>query len=242
MPSSGWWLASTPIDPTLVRVETISTSSLNTSPSGVRTSARNFVRAMTDSGAGGPLALVGRLDDLVDAALHEEGRLGEVVVLAVDDLAEGPHGLLDRDVRARRAGERLGDVERLGQEALDLAGALHRDLVLVGELVDAEDRDDVLELAVALEDLLHPRGDVVVLLADEVGLEDRRRRVERVDGGIDALLGDRPRQRGRRVEVGEHRRGRRVGEVVGRDVDRLDRRDRARAGRGDPLLQLAHLG
>src|SRR3954449_9731538 len=188
MPSSGWWLASTPIEPTAVRVETISTSSLNTSPSGVRTSTRNLVRATTS-------ALVRGLDDLVDAALHEERRLRQVVVLAVDDLAERAHRVVDRDVRSRRAGERLGDVERLRQEALDLARALHRHLVLVGELVDAQDGDDVLELAVALEDLLHLRGDVVVLLPDDVGLEDRRRRVQRVDRRVDALLGDRARQR-----------------------------------------------
>ena len=36
--------------------------------------------------------------------------------------------------------------------------------------------------------------------------------------------------------------GRRVGEVVGGDVDRLHRRDRALARRGDALLELAHLG
>src|SRR5919202_4693189 len=193
MPSSGWWCASTPIEPTVVRVETISTSSLNTSPSGVRTSTRNLVRAMPG------LALVRGLDDLVDAALHEERRLGQLVVLAVDDLAERAHGLVDRDIRAGRAGERLGDVERLRQEALDLARALHRDLVLVGELVDAEDRDDVLQLLVALQDLLDARGDLVVLLADDVRLEDRRRRVERIDGGVDALLGDRAREHGGRV-------------------------------------------
>ena len=73
-------------------------------------------------------------------------------------------------------------------------------------------------------------------------LEDRRGRVERVDRRVDALLGDRPRQRRGRVEVGERRRRRRVGEVVGGHVDRLDRGHRALAGRGDPLLQLAHLG
>ena len=50
------------------------------------------------------------------------------------------------------------------------------------------------------------------------------------------------RQRRRRVEVGEHGRRRGVGEVVGRDVDRLDRGDRALARRGDALLELAHLG
>ena len=60
--------------------------------------------------------------------------------------------------------------------------------------------------------------------------------------GIDALLGDRPRQRRGRVEVGEHRGRRRVGEVVGRHVDGLDRGDRALPGRGDPLLELTHLG
>ena len=40
----------------------------------------------------------------------------------------------------------------------------------------------------------------------------------------------------------ERVRRRRVGEVVGRHVDRLHRRDRAGARRRDPLLQLAHLG
>ena len=47
---------------------------------------------------------------------------------------------------------------------------------------------------------------------------------------------------GRRVEVGERGGRRRVGEVVGGHVDRLHRRDRALVRRGDPLLQLAHLG
>ena len=44
------------------------------------------------------------------------------------------------------------------------------------------------------------------------------------------------------VEVRERRCGRGVGEVVCGNVDRLDRGDRAVLGRGDALLQLAHLG
>ena len=44
--SSGWWLASTPMLPTVVRVDSISTSSLKASPSGVRTSTVNGVRAI----------------------------------------------------------------------------------------------------------------------------------------------------------------------------------------------------
>ena len=41
--------------------------------------------------------------------------------------------------------------------------------------------------------------------------------------------------------MGERGRRRRVGQVVGGDVDRLDRGDRALLGRGDPLLERAHV-
>ena len=52
---------------------------------------------------------------------------------------------------------------------------------------------------------------------------------------------DRTAQRRRRVEVRERRGRGRVGQVVCGDVDRLQRRDRVTAGRGDALLELAHL-
>jgi hypothetical protein len=51
------------------------------------------------------------------------------------------------------AGELLGDVERLAKEALDLAGAADDQLVLFAQLVHAEDGDDVLQVAVALQHL-----------------------------------------------------------------------------------------
>ena len=53
---------------------------------------------------------------------------------------------------------------------------------------------------------------------------------------------DRARQHGRGVEVGEGGRRRRIGQVVGGHVDRLHRGDRALVGRGDALLQVAHVG
>jgi hypothetical protein len=43
IPSSGVWFARMPMEPTSVRVDTISTSSLKSSPSGVSTSTRNLV-------------------------------------------------------------------------------------------------------------------------------------------------------------------------------------------------------
>src|SRR3954471_22867966 len=99
-------------------------------------------------------------------------------MLAVEDLAEASHRLRDRHELAAAAGELLGDEERLREESLDLARPRDRLLVLVGELVDAENGDDVLELLVALQHLLDLRRGAVVLLADDVGLEDRRGRIE----------------------------------------------------------------
>src|SRR4051794_10774493 len=131
MPSSGVCCARMPMEPTSVRVDTISTSSLKSSPSGVSTSTLNLEAI--------PLGLLRGLDHVVDRALQEERGLRHVVVLALDDLVERAHRLGDRDVLARGAGELLGDVERLREEALDLAGTLDGDLVLVRELVDAED-------------------------------------------------------------------------------------------------------
>src|SRR3712207_3183703 len=95
-----------------------------------------------------PLAL-----DVLEPAAHEERLLGDLVVLPVGDLVERLDGVLDRDRRPLDAGELLGDVGVLRQEALDASGAVDDDLVLLGELVHPEDRDDVLQLLVALQDL-----------------------------------------------------------------------------------------
>ena len=116
------------------------------------------------------------------------------------------------------------------------------ELVLVGQLVHPEDRDDVLQILVALQDLLNRGRDAVVVGGDDPGLERPRGRVERIHRRVDPLLDDRARERRRRVEVRERVRGRRVGEVVGRHVDRLHRGDRAGRRRRDPLLELSHLG
>src|SRR6266568_7529320 len=81
---------------------------------------------------------------VLQPAAHEERLLGEVVVLALGELLERLHGLLDRYERTLDAGELLGYEGVLGQEALDPPGPADGDLVFLGELVHAEDRDDVL--------------------------------------------------------------------------------------------------
>src|SRR5829696_5942246 len=161
------------MSPSVAGSMTASTSPENSTRSGATSS--NWKVAIDGStcrpclaGRGGSRRLgceaLGLLDRLLDGADHVEGGLGKVVVLALDQALEALDGVLEGDELAGGAGEDLGDEERLRQEALDLAGARHRHLVLFRELVHAEDGDDVLQRLVALERLLHLPGDRVVLL------------------------------------------------------------------------------
>src|SRR5262249_2800941 len=108
---------------------------------------------------------------VVDRAGHLEGLLGQVVALALEDLVEAAHGVLARAEDALHAGERGRDVERLAHELLDLAGARDRELVVLGQLIHAENGNDVLKVLVALQDALDLAGDLVVALADDGGRE-----------------------------------------------------------------------
>src|ERR1700722_2512633 len=120
------------------------------------------------------------LDRLLDGADHVEGGLRQVVVFALAQTLEATQGVGEIDEDARRAGEHLGDVERLRQEALDLARARDRELVLFRKLIHAQDRDDVLQGLVALQNLLHLPGDGVMLLADDQRREQARGGIERI--------------------------------------------------------------
>src|SRR5262249_25499888 len=102
--------------------------------------------------------------------------------------------------------------------------------------------DDVLQRFVGLQYALYVARNGVVLLADDARIEHTRGRVERVDGRVDAELGNLPRQHRRRVEMGKRRGRRRVGQVVGRHVDRLHRGDRALLRAGDAFFQGSEIG
>src|SRR5688572_14741230 len=109
---------------------------------------------------------LGRLDGLLDAAHHVERLLGQVVVLALENLLEGADGVLERHELALAARELLADEERLRQHPLDAPRAGDDALVVFGQLFHAQDRDDVLQVLIALEDALAVAGDLVMLLAD----------------------------------------------------------------------------
>ena len=72
-----------------------------------------------------------------------------------------------------------------------------------------------------LKNLLHSTCNLVMLLADNVWVEDSRRGVEWVDGGVDAQLGNASWQHSRGIEVSKRRGRGRVCQVVSWHVDCL---------------------
>src|SRR6185503_13739025 len=187
--TSGACRASTPISPAAPGTISMWASPWKTGPSGVTSSTSNVGWSATSAisrqygerpSRGRLLHRPRTLDYVLDRADHVEGRLGHVVVLALDDRVEAGDRVLELHVLARRARELLGDEVRLREEPLDLPRPRHDELVLVGELVHPEDRDDVLEILVPLEDLLNARRDAVVVVRDDPRLEGARGRVERV--------------------------------------------------------------
>src|SRR5260370_33399618 len=113
------------------------------------------------------LHLFALLPGLVDRADHVEGLLRQVVVLAVQDLLETADRLVDRNRLALASREPLGDVEWLRQEALDLARPRHGLLVVLRQLLHAQDGDDVLQVLVTLHRFLHALRGVVVILSHD---------------------------------------------------------------------------
>ena len=85
------------------------------------------------------------VDGFVDRADHVKGALRQVVVVSGDDALKAFDRVLKVYKDTGGAGEYLGDVEGLRQKALDLAGSSDGQLVFLGQLVHAKNRDDVLQ-------------------------------------------------------------------------------------------------
>src|SRR5690606_14048907 len=184
---------------------------------------------------------LGFFQRFVDGADHVEGLFRKAVIVTVQNALEATDGFLQRHVLARCAGKDFGHEERLGQEALDLTRPVYGHLVVFRQFVHTQDRDDVLQLLVALQHALNATRYVVVLLANHQRVQLTAGGIQRVDGWVDTFSGDVTAQYNGRVQVGEGRCGRRVGQVVRRYVYRLNGGNGTSLGRGDPLLQNAHL-
>src|SRR6266403_1685637 len=97
---------------------------------------------------------------------------GDVVIFALHNFAEAFYGIGDLHVASRTAGKLFGYVEGLRQGSLNLPGASDGDFLVFAQFVDAENRDDVLQVFVGLQSPLHHLRDVVVFLADDARVEN----------------------------------------------------------------------
>src|SRR5947207_2651821 len=88
---------------------------------------------------------------VIQRAYVQERLLWKIIGFAVADRVEALERVGDLRVDAFLSGELLGDKERLAEEALDLSGARHDQLVFFAELIHAKNGDDVLQVAVALK-------------------------------------------------------------------------------------------
>src|SRR6185437_15571954 len=77
----------------------------------------------------------------------QERLLGQIIRLAFGYFVEAAERVGEFHVLARQARELLGDDERLAEESLQLAGPADDQLVLFAQFVDAQNRDDVLQIA-----------------------------------------------------------------------------------------------
>lgn len=169
-----------------------------------------------------------------------------MAILTAKDGLEAFNGFFEGHQFAQMTSEDLGHLEGLGQETLDLTGAGHRQLVLLGQLVHTQDGNDILEGLVVLEqqtnllvlytlillkksqhqasdleDFLHATSDVVMLSSYDVGVHDTGGGVQGVDGGVDTQLSNGTGQHSGGVQVGEGGGGGRVSQIISRHVDGL---------------------
>src|SRR5262245_53934339 len=117
--------------------------------------------------ASGPLQLFSLLEHFFDGPLHVESLLGNFIVFALGDFTEALARIRQLHVFPGESGELLGHVERLREEPLNLARARHRQLVFIGEFVDTQDGDDVLQVLITLQDSFDNLSAIVVVLAED---------------------------------------------------------------------------
>ena len=105
--------------------------------------------------------------------------------LVVEDALASIQGIFERDQLAFVAGELFRDEARLRQETFQAACAVDRSTIFLGQLFDAEHRDDVLQVLVAGQCFANRLRDPVVPFAGDLRCCHLRAGPQRVDGGIE---------------------------------------------------------
>ena len=131
-------------------------------------------------------------------------------------------------------------MERLGQEALNLASAAHDELVFFRKFVHAQNGNHILKVLVALQHHLHATSHFIMLIPHNFrgqGLGCGRQRLHRRE---EPLGRQRAFQHHRGVQVGEGCGRGRVRQVVRRNIHGLHGCDGTVLGGSDAFLKIRH--
>merc|ERR1719245_2117095 len=111
-----------------------------------------------------------------------------MIVFASKNVLEPADCLSDRDKLARVISENLGNLERLREESLDLSCSSNLQLVLLRQLVHAQDSNDILQRLIVLQDLLNTSSNLVMLSSNNVGVHDTTGGIQGVHCRINSTL------------------------------------------------------
>ncbi len=92
-------------------------------------------------------------------------------MLAIQNFTETAHGVTSLHVFTIQAMEFLSHKHRLTQETLNFTGAGNQHLVIFAQFVNTKNGDDVLQVVVFLQNLLHFAGGTIMLFTNNVGLQ-----------------------------------------------------------------------
>ena len=95
-----------------------------------------------------------------------------MIDLAIQNHAEAAHRIAYGDVTTGLTGELFGYEHRLAEEVFHLAGSRDQYFVIVRQLFNAQDGDDILQVFVALQHLLHFTRGGIVIVADDFRLKN----------------------------------------------------------------------
>ena len=114
-------------------------------------------------------------------------------------------------------------------------------MVFAGQFGNAQHGDNVLEVFINREGLANFLGNFVVAFTSNVGHQHFRTGLQQIDGRIQAFTGTLARKRDGRGQVAEGVHSRGIGEIVRRNINGLDGRDRSGFGVADTFLKLRQL-
>jgi len=72
-------------------------------------------------------------------------------MFSFQDFLKTSHGLVDGNIPARSARKLFRHMEGLGAEPLDLSCSGHGELILLAQLLDAQNGDDILQFFISLQ-------------------------------------------------------------------------------------------